>query len=62
VESVAARQRWRNAMLFETLDEKIQHDDAVEITRKERIGRWVAIAVISVVGFGVLCFAVYMLG
>ena len=49
-------------MLFETLDEKIQHDDAVEITRKERIGRWVAIAVISVVGFGILCFAVYMLG
>ncbi|HUK16778.1 MAG TPA: hypothetical protein VLW65_10205 [Bryobacteraceae bacterium] len=49
-------------MLFESLDEKIQHDDAVEITQKERIGRWVAVAILSIVVFGGLYFAVYMLG
>ncbi len=47
--------------MFETLDEKIKHDDAVEVSRKERIVKDVAIAVLSVLLFGGLYFAVRLL-
>jgi hypothetical protein len=47
--------------MFDSLDEKIKHDDAVEISRKERIVRWVAIAVLSILLFGGLYFAVHMI-
>jgi len=46
--------------MFDSLDEKMKHDDAVEISRKERIVRWVAIAVLSILLFGGLYFAVHM--
>jgi hypothetical protein len=47
--------------MFDSLNDKMKQDDAVEIPRKERIVRWVAIAVLSVVAFGGLYFAVQMI-
>ena len=47
--------------MFESLEEHIRHDDAVEKTSKERIVEGVVIAVLSVLLFGGLYFAVRML-
>ena len=47
--------------MFDSLDETIKHDDNVEITRRERILKAVAIAVLSILLFGALYFAVKML-
>jgi hypothetical protein len=47
--------------MFDSLDEKIKHDDTVETSRGERIAKIVAIAVLSILLFGGLYFAVRML-
>jgi hypothetical protein len=47
--------------MFDSLDERIRHDDAMEKSRKERIVEWVAIAVLSVLVFGGLYYAVRMM-
>lgn len=47
--------------MFDSLDEQIKHDDAVEITRRERIVKAVIVAVLSILLFGGLYFAVRIL-
>ena len=47
--------------MFESLDEHMKHDDQLETTPKERIMRWVAVAVVSVLVFAGLYFSVRML-
>ena len=47
--------------MFDSLDEQIKHDDAIEISRKERIVKAVTIAVLSILLFGGLYFAIRML-
>jgi hypothetical protein len=47
--------------MFESLDDKIKQDDAVEISRKERVIKGVVVAVLSVLLFGGLYFAVRMI-
>ena len=46
--------------MFESLNETIKHDDAVETSRGERIAKGVAIAILSILFFGGLYFAVRM--
>jgi hypothetical protein len=46
--------------MFESLDEQIKHDDAVETSRRERIAKGVAVAILSVLLFGGLYFVVRM--
>jgi len=47
--------------MFDSLDQIIKHDDAVENTRKQRVLEGVAIALISVVLFAGLYLAVHFL-
>lgn len=47
--------------MFDSLDETIKHDDAVEGSRRERIVKAVAVVVISILLFGGLYLAVKML-
>lgn len=47
--------------MFESLDEQIKHDDAVEISRRERVVKGVMVAVLSILLFGGLYYAVRML-
>jgi hypothetical protein len=47
--------------MFDSLDEKIRHDDAVETSRGERIGKTAAVALLSILLFGGLYFSVRML-
>ncbi len=49
------------ASVFDSLDDQMKHDDAIEVSRKERIVKVLAIAVLSVLLFGGLYFAVRML-
>lgn len=44
--------------MFDSLSDQIKHDDQVETTTKQRIIKWVLIAVLSVLLFGALYFAV----
>ena len=46
--------------MFDSLEDQIKHDDDVEVTRKERIVKRVVVAVLSVLLFGGLYFAVRM--
>jgi len=46
--------------MFDSLDEKIKHDDTVETSRCERIAKGVAVAILSVLLFGGLYFVVRM--
>ena len=47
--------------MFDSLDEQMKHDDAVAVSRGERMLKWASVAVISVAVFGVLYFAVAMI-
>ena len=47
--------------MFDSLDEQIKHDDAVEITRRERIFKAAIVTVLSILLFGGLYFAVRIL-
>jgi hypothetical protein len=46
--------------MFDSLDEKIKHDDAVETSRSERVAKGVMVAILSIVLFGGLYFVVRM--
>jgi hypothetical protein len=46
--------------MFDSLDEKMKHDNAVETSRGERIAKGVAIAILSILLFGGLYWAVRM--
>jgi hypothetical protein len=48
--------------MFESLDDTMKHDDEAVTTKKERAILWVSVAVVSVALFGVLYYAVRMLG
>ena len=47
--------------MFDSLEDQIKHDDAVEISRRERIGKAVMVAALSILLFGGLYLAVRML-
>ena len=47
--------------MFDSLDEKIKRDDALETSRGERIGKGVAIGVLSILLFGGLYLAIRLL-
>jgi hypothetical protein len=47
--------------MFDSLDEQMKKDEQAETTKNERILRWAAIAVVSVLVFGGLYFGVHML-
>ena len=47
--------------MFDSLADRIKADDQQEVNRTERIIRWVAVAVLSVLLFGGLYFGVRML-
>lgn len=47
--------------MFESLDEHIKHDDQVEQTRAERVFKWAAMVVLSLLVFGGLYFAIRMM-
>ncbi len=47
--------------MFDSLDDQIKHDDAVETSRNERIVKGVVITVLSVLFFGGLFMAVRLL-
>ena len=44
--------------MFDSLDETIKHDDSMETSRKERIVKAIAVAVVSILLFGALYLAV----
>jgi Ni,Fe-hydrogenase I cytochrome b subunit len=48
--------------MFDSLADRIREDEHKEVNSTERIIRWVAIAVISVLLFGGLYYGVRMLG
>ena len=48
--------------MFESLDEHMKQDRKLESTTNERIIRWVAITVVSILVFTGLYFSVRMLG
>ena len=48
--------------MFDSLEEQIKHDDQAEISPRERVMHWIAIAVVSVVVFGGLILGIKMLG
>jgi len=47
--------------MFESLADQIKHDEQEQFNSAERFLRWVAIAVVSVVAFGGLYFAIQLL-
>lgn len=48
--------------MFDSLEDKIKQDDAIEISRRERIVKGVVTTVLAIVLFGGLYFAVRMVG
>ncbi len=47
--------------MFDSLDERMRHDDAAEVSRGERIAKGVVITLLSIPLFGGLYFAVRIL-
>ena len=47
--------------MFETLDERMKHDDAETTTGRERLMKWVVIGVVSVALFGGLIWGIRFL-
>ena len=48
--------------MFDSLDEQMKHDDAITVSRQERVVRWVLYVVVSVIVFGGALTAVWMMG
>lgn len=44
--------------MFDSLDEQMKHDEHEQSSNKERLLRWVAVAIVSVLVFGGLYFGV----
>lgn len=49
------------ANMFDSLDETMKHDDASESTPNERLFKYVAVAVVSVLVFGGIFMAIQMM-
>ncbi len=47
--------------MFDSLDEQMKHDDAVQRSTSERMFQWAAIAIASILVFGGAVLAVYMM-
>jgi hypothetical protein len=47
--------------MFDSLDEQMKKDEARETTSKERMMRWLLIAVVSVLVFGGLYYGVHLM-
>lgn len=47
--------------MFETLDDRMKHDEQETTTSKERMLKWLLVGVVSVILFGGLYFGVRML-
>jgi hypothetical protein len=47
--------------MFETLDDRMKHDEAAETTPKERAMKWVLVGIVSVLLFAGLYMGVRML-
>jgi hypothetical protein len=47
--------------MFESLEDQIKHDDALETTPGQRMTKWAAVVAISLVVFGSLFVAIRML-
>jgi len=47
--------------MFDSLDDQMKHDDALETTSGQRMGKWVTIGALSVLLFAGLIFAIRML-
>jgi hypothetical protein len=47
--------------MFDSLSDRIREDEAKEVNKTERIVRWIAVTVVSVILFGGLYFGVSML-
>jgi hypothetical protein len=48
--------------MFDSLEQQMKHDDDLEISPRERVIKIVVIAVVSVLLFGALYFAIRLLG
>ncbi|HTT63804.1 MAG TPA: hypothetical protein VMG35_18255 [Bryobacteraceae bacterium] len=48
--------------MFDSLADRIKHDDAAEISPRERVVKMALIAVLSIVLFGALYLAVHFAG
>lgn len=44
--------------MFDSLDEQMKHDDQAVTTNREKILRWLMVAIVSVLVFGGLYFGV----
>lgn len=47
--------------MFDSLADQMKHDEDVQVTKTERYIKWTAVAVLSVVLFGGLYFAIRLL-
>jgi len=47
--------------MFESLDDQMKHDDAMETTSGQRMTKWAAVAAISLALFGGLYTAIRMI-
>lgn len=47
--------------MFDSLDEQMKHDDAEQATPRERLFKYAAVAVLSVLVFGGLYLAIQMM-
>jgi hypothetical protein len=48
--------------MFDSLDETMKHDDEVESSGSERLFKYAAVAVVSVLVFGGIFLAIQMIG
>ena len=48
--------------MFDSLDEQMKHDDALTTSRQEVVIKWILYVVASVVVFGGVLSAVWMMG
>ncbi len=47
--------------MFDSLDEQMRRDDEVQTTKAERVFKWAAVAVVSVLVFGGLYMAIQLM-
>lgn len=47
--------------MFDSLAEQIRHDEQEQVSHSERMIRWLAVAVLSIVVFGGLYFGIQVL-
>ena len=48
-------------LMFESLSDQIRHDEHLQTSNNERIVRWLVVAIISILVFGGLYFAIQLL-